>query len=114
MDVQTVIGEARDAMTVKRVFGDPFEKNGVTVIPAANVRGGAGGGGGGGARRRARGRQRLWSCRQARRRLRDPRRRREVAALRRRQSDRAGVTARRGRRAAHRAFGHPRSSWRKV
>jgi uncharacterized spore protein YtfJ len=46
MDVQEVIGQARDAITVKRVFGDPYEKNGLTVIPAARVRGGAGGGGG--------------------------------------------------------------------
>ncbi len=34
----------RDAITVKRVFGDPYEKNGVTVIPAARVMGGGGGG----------------------------------------------------------------------
>jgi uncharacterized spore protein YtfJ len=46
MDVQEVIAEARDAITVKRVFGEPYEKNGVTVIPAARVQGGAGGGGG--------------------------------------------------------------------
>jgi uncharacterized spore protein YtfJ len=46
MEVQEVIAQARDAMTVKRVFGDPYEKNGVTVIPAARVQGGAGGGGG--------------------------------------------------------------------
>lgn len=39
---------ARDAITVKRVFGDPVERDGVTVIPAAAVRGGAGGGGEGG------------------------------------------------------------------
>jgi uncharacterized spore protein YtfJ len=38
----------RDAVTVKRVYGDPVERNGVTVIPAAAVRGGAGGGGEGG------------------------------------------------------------------
>jgi uncharacterized spore protein YtfJ len=44
--VQRVIEQAREAMTVKRVFGDPYEKNGVTVIPAARVQGGAGGGGG--------------------------------------------------------------------
>jgi len=24
----------RDAITVKRVFGEPYERNGVTVIPA--------------------------------------------------------------------------------
>lgn len=46
MNVQEVIGQARDALTVKRVFGEPYEKNGVTVIPAARVQGGAGGGGG--------------------------------------------------------------------
>jgi uncharacterized spore protein YtfJ len=38
----------RDALTVKRVYGDPVERDGVTVIPAAAVRGGAGGGGEGG------------------------------------------------------------------
>jgi uncharacterized spore protein YtfJ len=38
----------RDAITVKRVYGDPVERDGVTVIPAAAVRGGAGGGGEGG------------------------------------------------------------------
>jgi uncharacterized spore protein YtfJ len=36
---------ARDAATVKRVYGKPVESDGVTVIPAAVVRGGAGGGG---------------------------------------------------------------------
>jgi uncharacterized spore protein YtfJ len=49
MDVQEVIAQAKDAITVKRVFGDPYEKNGVTVIPAARVGGGAGGGGGEGS-----------------------------------------------------------------
>jgi uncharacterized spore protein YtfJ len=46
MDVQDVIGQARDALTIKRVFGEPYEKDGVTVIPAARVQGGAGGGSG--------------------------------------------------------------------
>lgn len=44
MDVQNVIAQARDAITVKRVFGEPYEAEGVTVIPAAKVIGGAGGG----------------------------------------------------------------------
>ena len=44
MDVQKTIEDAKDAMTVRRVYGDPYEKNGVTVIPAARVQGGAGGG----------------------------------------------------------------------
>jgi len=46
MEVQEVIAQARDTLTVKRVFGEPYEQHGVTVIPAARVRGGAGGGGG--------------------------------------------------------------------
>jgi len=46
VNVQDVISQARDAITVKRVFGDPYEKNGVTVIPAARVQGAAGGGDG--------------------------------------------------------------------
>lgn len=45
MDVQDVLSQARDAITVRRVFGEPYEKDGVTVIPAAGVRGGGGGGG---------------------------------------------------------------------
>ena len=44
MDLQEMLGQARDAITVRRVFGDPYEKNGMTVIPAARVQGGAGGG----------------------------------------------------------------------
>lgn len=46
MNVQEMIAKTQDALTVKKVFGEPFEKNGITVIPAARVRGGAGGGGG--------------------------------------------------------------------
>ncbi|MCU0259568.1 MAG: hypothetical protein MUE78_00985 [Ilumatobacteraceae bacterium] len=44
-----VVGSIRgiyDALTVKRVFGDAYESNGVTVIPVARIGGGAGGGGG--------------------------------------------------------------------
>lgn len=40
------IERARDVLRVKRVFGDPIERGGVTIIPAAKVRGGGGGGGG--------------------------------------------------------------------
>lgn len=49
MDVHEVLNHVRDAMTVKRVFGDPYEKDGITVIPVANVMGGLGAGGGSGA-----------------------------------------------------------------
>jgi uncharacterized spore protein YtfJ len=46
MDVQGAIERTRDAMTARRVYGDPYEKDGVTVIPAALVLGGGGAGGG--------------------------------------------------------------------
>jgi uncharacterized spore protein YtfJ len=46
MDVQETIAKARDAITVSRVYGEPYERDGVTVIPAASVGGGGGGGGG--------------------------------------------------------------------
>jgi uncharacterized spore protein YtfJ len=48
VDVAAALERARDAMTVKRVFGDPHERDGVTVIPAAAITGGAGGGSGDG------------------------------------------------------------------
>ena len=35
-----------DSITVKRVFAEPYERDGVTVIAAATVAGGGGGGGG--------------------------------------------------------------------
>ena len=44
MKVADVMSTAKDAITVKRVYGDPYEKDGLTVIPAAVVGGGAGGG----------------------------------------------------------------------
>jgi len=44
MDVSEMAAQAREAMTVRRVFGDPYEKDGVTIIPAAKVRGGGGAG----------------------------------------------------------------------
>jgi len=45
-DLLAQIGRAEEAFTVRRVFGEPYEKDGVTVIPAAHVQGAAGGGGG--------------------------------------------------------------------
>jgi uncharacterized spore protein YtfJ len=36
----------RDLLTVKQVFGEMYERDGVTVIPVAAVRGGGGAGGG--------------------------------------------------------------------
>lgn len=48
MAIQDVLGQAQEAMSVKRVFGEPYEKDGVTIVPAASFRGGGGGGGGSG------------------------------------------------------------------
>ena len=45
MKALEVLNQARDAMTVQRVFGEPYQEGGVTVIPAAHIRGGGGGGG---------------------------------------------------------------------
>jgi uncharacterized spore protein YtfJ len=45
MKILDTISQTRDAMTVKRVFGDAYEKDGLTIIPAAFVAGGGGGGG---------------------------------------------------------------------
>ncbi|MGA8219135.1 MAG: hypothetical protein WB771_11245 [Solirubrobacterales bacterium] len=44
MGVKETIDAARDTITVRRVYGEPYERNGVTVIPAASVVGGGGGG----------------------------------------------------------------------
>jgi uncharacterized spore protein YtfJ len=46
MDVDSLMAQARDTITVRRVFGEPIERDGVLIIPAAAVGGGGGGGGG--------------------------------------------------------------------
>jgi len=40
------ISGVRDLVTVRRVFGDAYKVDGVTIIPVAKVGGGGGGGGG--------------------------------------------------------------------
>jgi uncharacterized spore protein YtfJ len=37
-----IIAEARDSLTARRVYGEPYETDGVTLIPAAAIRGGGG------------------------------------------------------------------------
>ena len=44
MKIDELMGTAQDAITVRKVFGDPYDKDGLTVIPAARVAGGGGGG----------------------------------------------------------------------
>ena len=42
MTLAELLEEAKDTIGSKGVFGVPYEKNGVTVIPAARIMGGAG------------------------------------------------------------------------
>lgn len=42
--VDEILAAAKDNLTAKRVYGEPYEKDGVTFVPAAAVRGGGGGG----------------------------------------------------------------------
>jgi uncharacterized spore protein YtfJ len=47
MDVSELIGRMREDVTaVRRVYGEPIERDGTTVIPVARVRGGGGAGNG--------------------------------------------------------------------
>ena len=45
MNPAELLSGVRDSITVRRVYGDPIEQEGVVVIPAASVGGGGGGGG---------------------------------------------------------------------
>ena len=44
MDPQAILQRVEDVMTARRVFGDPVQVDGVTVLPVATVGGGGGGG----------------------------------------------------------------------
>lgn len=46
MEIQELMERAYDTVTVRRVYGKPIKRDGVLVIPAAAVQGGAGLGGG--------------------------------------------------------------------
>ncbi len=46
MNATEVLEQARETLTVRRVFGEPIERDGVVVVPVASVRGGAGAGSG--------------------------------------------------------------------
>ena len=45
MNALDALSQAKDIVTVRRVYGEPYQENGLTIIPAANVMGGGGGGG---------------------------------------------------------------------
>lgn len=44
MDINQFVSTAQDALSVRRVFADPYVQDGTTVIAAARVTGGGGGG----------------------------------------------------------------------
>lgn len=44
-----LLADAKEVITVRKVYGDPYQSNGVTVIPAAAIRGGFGSGEGEGS-----------------------------------------------------------------
>lgn len=44
MKIDELMQSAKDSVTVKRVFGEPLERDGMVMIPAARVAGGGGGG----------------------------------------------------------------------
>ncbi len=46
MEPQEAFRSLREALSARQVFGEPVERDGVTVIPAATVIGAGGGGGG--------------------------------------------------------------------
>lgn len=45
MNALDAVNQAKDVITVRQVYGEPIEEDGLTIIPAANVMGGGGGGG---------------------------------------------------------------------
>jgi uncharacterized spore protein YtfJ len=45
MNPEELLKGARDSISVRRVFGEPIEHDGVIVVPVAKVAGGGGGGG---------------------------------------------------------------------
>jgi uncharacterized spore protein YtfJ len=45
MNALDAVNQAKDVITVRRVYGEPIQEDGLTIIPAASVMGGGGGGG---------------------------------------------------------------------
>lgn len=45
MNVDEMIRGTQDSMSVSRIYGEPIERDGLTIIPAAKMSGGGGGGG---------------------------------------------------------------------
>src|SRR5881409_2440006 len=45
MNAIELVNQAKDTINVRRVYGEPYQEQGITIIPAATVMGGGGGGG---------------------------------------------------------------------
>ncbi|TMG53578.1 MAG: sporulation protein [Chloroflexi bacterium] len=45
MNAIELVNQAKDTINVRRVYGEPYQEDGLTIIPAANVMGGGGAGG---------------------------------------------------------------------
>ncbi|TMD92552.1 MAG: sporulation protein [Chloroflexi bacterium] len=46
MRAEEILDRVRDTLTIRQVFGEPYERDGTVVVPVARVAGGGGGGGG--------------------------------------------------------------------
>jgi uncharacterized spore protein YtfJ len=46
MRAEEILDRVRDTLTIRQVFGEPYERDGALVVPVARVAGGGGGGGG--------------------------------------------------------------------
>ena len=47
MDFAELVDRSREQLSARMVFGEPVEREGIVMVPAARVRGGGGGGAGG-------------------------------------------------------------------
>jgi len=46
MRAEEILDRVRDTLTIRQVFGEPYERNGTLIVPVARLAGGGGGGGG--------------------------------------------------------------------
>jgi uncharacterized spore protein YtfJ len=46
MRAEEILDRVRDTLTIRQVFGEPYERNGTLIVPVARLVGGGGGGGG--------------------------------------------------------------------
>jgi uncharacterized spore protein YtfJ len=44
MDAVALLEKTREVLNARQVIGEPYEKNGITLLPVVSIRGGGGGG----------------------------------------------------------------------